>query len=403
MRFIVFCGLATLGSLLLGQIRVSGKVIDANTKDPLAFAHVGILSTTLGTITNASGEFSILITEKYTNPKLGISYLGYAPFITSVPLASDLIELEPSEIRLPFITISDQKRDLIDEAIALIPKNHDQGDLKMRAFWRAMMRSDSLPIQLTESVFDIVRLDDQDEMEILKGRSARDSIAFKPIRNFNAGVTPKSLFASSFLRKQGILSGKSLRLHEFRLEELTVYNDRPVFVIEFDKKAKHKDHGYAGRILLDSETLAFVKISFGFSPGNQGKQLVYNNFLYKKITGLGNSIWNRYEVDLNYQLVNGKWYFSHGSYDVDWTLIDNKETFGFPVSYRADFVATEISKSNIELPEKSNRAGRQILVNQASKMGKDFWNDFTYLVPDENLDRIFEQIEMKNTGRSSDN
>jgi hypothetical protein len=77
--------LILLSSLAVAQdITISGRVTDAETKEPLPFASVWIKSKTIGTITNAQGDFDFHIPAEFRNETLVISMLGYNDFESGV-------------------------------------------------------------------------------------------------------------------------------------------------------------------------------------------------------------------------------------------------------------------------------------------------------------------------------
>lgn len=62
--------------------RVEGKVIDKSNKEPVAFANVQIVGTTIGAVTDLDGKFIITgLQPGYINLK--VTFVGYKPFITS--------------------------------------------------------------------------------------------------------------------------------------------------------------------------------------------------------------------------------------------------------------------------------------------------------------------------------
>ncbi len=65
--------LLSFSSLLSAQITITGKVIDANTKEPLPFANIRGVYTTEGATAEADGVFTFETTAEY----LFVSYLGY--------------------------------------------------------------------------------------------------------------------------------------------------------------------------------------------------------------------------------------------------------------------------------------------------------------------------------------
>lgn len=62
---------------LFAQNNISGKVLDAKSRQPIAFANVFWLQTTAGTTTDQTGYFELTISELLENSKLVVSYVGY--------------------------------------------------------------------------------------------------------------------------------------------------------------------------------------------------------------------------------------------------------------------------------------------------------------------------------------
>lgn len=401
MKYVTSLGLLLyFTSICAQEIQLSGILTDVQTNEPLPYAHVGVMGTSVGSVTNSQGEFSVIIPESLASGSLSFSYLGYSTFSTPISSISDhdnmIVGLVPQSIQLQDLVINVKKKSLIEEAIERIPENHDQGDMRLSGFWRAQIQNSKKHIQLSETAFDIFRLDKKDILQITKARACRDTSAFDQFKGFNAGISPKSLFTNSFLIDMNILSKKYRKEHDYELVDATIYNDRPVLVVEFDRKKSSKENGHKGTILLDAETLAFVKIKFGFSPSNPNEIQLFDSWVLKKLSGLGYSTWGKYESEFNFQHVDGKWYLRNGVYDVEWKLVDNDQSFSEPVKYYGDLVITNISKEDIVLPEKDERASRGILVNQSTTNNSNFWKGYNYIVPDQDFDEIFRQIEELN-------
>jgi formylglycine-generating enzyme required for sulfatase activity len=88
---------------------LSGKVLNAKTKEPLPYANVVIFATNAGTITNEEGEFSI--SNLNNNDTLVISYVG---FKTRVEKVSNLqnpaaIYLKEYNVELNEVSVSSKK------------------------------------------------------------------------------------------------------------------------------------------------------------------------------------------------------------------------------------------------------------------------------------------------------
>lgn len=77
---LLICCLFTLP--LLAQHKIQGRVADELTSEPLEFVSVYINTTTIGTATNAKGEFTLQVPDgRY---ELIVSFLGYEPIIYQV-------------------------------------------------------------------------------------------------------------------------------------------------------------------------------------------------------------------------------------------------------------------------------------------------------------------------------
>ena len=89
-RFILFFLLFTTiaGSVFSQGFTISGRVFDAETNEPLQFAHVFIDQTTHGTVTNSNGEFFLenLEAGEY---RLVFSFVGFELFNRSVSISDN--------------------------------------------------------------------------------------------------------------------------------------------------------------------------------------------------------------------------------------------------------------------------------------------------------------------------
>lgn len=382
--------------------RITGKVVDEETGDPLAFAHVGIFDSSYGTVANIDGDFSLIIPSHYLVENLSASYLGYE--LNSIPIAqisadTDLIiKLKSTVTTLPELVISVNEKSIIEEAIEAIPSNHDQNEMQLRAFWRASIWNETNSyVQMTEYAFDMFRHglagEEENAMKILRGRVARDTSFFSDIGGMQIGVTPPSLFVSSLLREHPLLDKKILKKHTYKITDATSYNGRTVFVVSFQPREKAKGKLFEGRILLDTETLAFVQISFRKMISAENPEKVFDGLsMASMVVGLGKSTMDKYENELNYQFVNGKWYLSHATYDINWTMRRAKQGIAKPVTFKADFVVTDIQKENIVVPPSEELASKAILERQVTKNESDFWNEYNYLKADNNFEELFEEI-----------
>ena len=89
-------------------VRINGLVSDARTGTALEYAHIGIAGSTVGTVSNSLGVFSLIIPQRFSSQQLSVSYIGYETF--TIPIASigegeQEIKLIPTAISLAEIVI----------------------------------------------------------------------------------------------------------------------------------------------------------------------------------------------------------------------------------------------------------------------------------------------------------
>lgn len=397
--------LILLGFSTFSQVRINGTVYDEQTNEILQYAHVGVINTALGTVTNINGEFSLLVPEKYINKELVASFIGYENRKLSISSAAEFtslkILLKPSPIELNTVTIKRKEKSIVAEAVELIPQNHDLNNMVLTGFWRGTMSNNDTVIQLSETVFDIYRHGESEkkknDLMIRKGRISRDSSAFVDLFNIQAGVEPSTIFAVSFLTDLKIFSKKVMKNHTFKITDVTTYNDRPVYVVEFDKIDEYEKNGYAGKILLDTETLAFVQVTYHYSPGNSEEVPLFSKGnLSRALRDLKASTREEQVTELNFQMVDDKWYLSHSIHTGNWTLKLRDSDFNEPLAYTANFVVTDINTGEFSLPDKRKLARNTILERQGSYQTGDFWEDYNVLKPDEKFEKLFAEINQRN-------
>lgn len=87
--------------------KIDAKVIDVQSREPIAYASVGVVERTLGTLTDTTGRFSLDVPVKLDDDSLRISCVGYGELTMSVADARKCKEfaLEAVEYPLPEVVV----------------------------------------------------------------------------------------------------------------------------------------------------------------------------------------------------------------------------------------------------------------------------------------------------------
>ncbi|QHT67697.1 TonB-dependent receptor [Rhodocytophaga rosea] len=106
MKKLMSCLLAlfSLYTLTFAQTTISGRIIDAQTKEPLAGVNILISNSSQGSTSLSNGSF-VLKTDQSV-PEIAVSFVGYKTKTLSTSGQNMLISLEPSSLQLNQIVVS---------------------------------------------------------------------------------------------------------------------------------------------------------------------------------------------------------------------------------------------------------------------------------------------------------
>jgi hypothetical protein len=123
-------------------ITIKGKVVDAETKNPLVFATVAVMESNVAIVTNIDGEFILKIGETITSKNIEVTFLGYRNKV--VPISElkenggkNVIELEPAPIPIKEIIVKPlDPYEIVKKAIENIGRNYENESNLMTSFYR---------------------------------------------------------------------------------------------------------------------------------------------------------------------------------------------------------------------------------------------------------------------------
>lgn len=81
-RFLIFIFLISCNTIF-GQV-ITGTLINADGKQPIEFANIGIVGKDVGTVTNLNGRFHFFVDSKYDNDTILFSIIGYNPLLIKI-------------------------------------------------------------------------------------------------------------------------------------------------------------------------------------------------------------------------------------------------------------------------------------------------------------------------------
>lgn len=94
---------------VFSQATLKGEILDAETSKPLAYVNIGIANKSVGTVSNAQGNFKLQLYDRVSSKDtIVFSHIGYAPRAIPVSVLKNnkvTIKLEPLETRLEEVVV----------------------------------------------------------------------------------------------------------------------------------------------------------------------------------------------------------------------------------------------------------------------------------------------------------
>ncbi|MEZ4776137.1 MAG: carboxypeptidase-like regulatory domain-containing protein [Bacteroidia bacterium] len=411
---ILLLAIATLSAQT--QNRLSGRIVDGETLEPLPFVQIRALNARIGTLTNEDGYFLLKLPSNASDT-VYFSHIGYEVLKKAVS-GNDALEMGTISLREKVVSLHEvvirpvEPEDLLRQAIAAIPENYNHNPLNMQGFYREMIWRDTKPAQFSEAVVDIFKVPNEKEetsgnrLRLLKGRSFMDSALLEKVTVNIGGGGPKSIIGKAIVGEtlgENFLDPKEFKHYEYKIDGVSTLAGRDVYVISFDQKEKLDRRLYQGKIYLDLQTLAFASIDYKLSE--RGKKFPLTRALgFKAAAALAmmrtlgiRLTYNAESGKTDYVYDRGKWYLNYSSLDFGGVLT-TKGKFDMPESMDIG-VGLEMLITRMD-PGKADRFADSELINdevslkeQVGEYDEAFWEGHNYLQPGKKLREAVEKIK----------
>jgi len=390
---------------------VAGRVIDKGSGEPVPYADITVINSSISTISNEEGRFILKIPVGYGKAPVKISHIGYSTAqlsLSGLDSTKGLVALSinPSVLDAVVIRPLDPLA-LIRGALANIPKNYSAVPLQMKGFYREVVREQDKTVQLSEALLGIYfsaygEKKTEAGIKLLKGRRGYDldsSLFFSGNGNIN-GVLEGAVNADL---AHGV--GDDFKWDDFmkhssmKVVGIMDFDDIQVYEIRFDERDNVKKPLYEGRIFLDTKSLAIVSIEYRLSP----KGVKY----YELMHGLNRTMAGLAKVDfslrgghvtVNYKKIDSVWYFSDAI--VDWQI-----HYGHPgkggsapvdeiLNISSELLLSDIDTKNaVAFPKSEELSRNGGLYQRIHDYDAEYWEHNNFIVPSARIRKIADKLK----------
>ncbi|HEX2395474.1 MAG TPA: carboxypeptidase-like regulatory domain-containing protein, partial [Bacteroidales bacterium] len=365
----------------------TGKVIDQATRKPVVFANVYLIGSSLGTVTNADGEFVLKVPVSELGRKVGISNLGYKNLIMSLSdfkARENTIKLELAATPLEQVIIrSDDPMDLLRMAYRRIPENYNTDPEMQVGFYRETVKQNKSYVAVAEAVLDVYKspytsLMDYDRVKIFKGRKSEDVKKMDTLM-FKLQGGPRTSFLLDVVKNPGeILSEEYFDKYDFKFTGFASIDGRDNYVIEFDQKPDVEIALYKGKVYLDTKNMAISRIDFAFS--DKALDIADNELVRKKPMDLKIDVLGA-DYSINYRVLDEKWYLNHVRSELIFKCIWKKKRFNATYTTALEMAVTDRNTENINKTKYKEQTKMSDIFADKVNAYKDenFWGEYNYI------------------------
>lgn len=390
----ICCILGISQHTIAQQIRISGKVVDAETSQPIPFTHVSIYDHTQGTVCNVKGDFNLVLPADFDG-KVSISSIGYEIYHLALDARSlpYTIRLKSSKQLLSEVVISaDAARQIVQKALEKIPDNYPTIPTNYEGFYRQALRSPKYDyLYISEASLKVHKKSYAakqtfGQVKLLKARKVDFHLDTLNRIKFYAGPHTPHIRDFVMAREKFI---SNLNQYEYQLQDMTMYQGSPVYIISFSqKKGLTLADEYQGKLYIDQESYAFVKAEYNiFSKSILGNEL---NSYFK---------WYKSQTLVNYKKTAGRWHLQNiwnSKLGYDKILKDS-------VRGTLEYVTTTIDTVNNEvIPYGKRLQLKDIFIHKINDFDSTYWDNFNTIVREKELSDAIKDQKLHDTSLNLD-
>lgn len=441
-KYFVLLGILLLGSAVVipsraqeadldldnNGITITGTVRDRETRKRMENVTVTLVGTSIGTVTNADGVFSLKISGALTSRNLEFSHIGYQNTSMLIPANSEItafssdsnpnstsstkqtdtqifsanhtvtIWMTPTARQLDEALIfGADARQLVEEALRNIPENYPLTNNQLQSFYRETVQKGQRYISVSEAMMDVyktpyLRRDpDRDRVRLTKARrlmsqKASDTLAVKV-----EGGPTQSLYLDIVKNPDILFNLQTLDYYSFILEPYEMMDGRIQYVIRFEPRAIVDYALCEGRIYIDREELAITRAEYFLDVSDTDKAT--SAILRKKPFGIRFRPLEVHQV-VQYKLQGDVAYLSYIRNEIRFKCDWKRRLFSSVYTARSEMVVVERDEQpQNPISRQEAFKSSQIFYDMVNVYwDEDFWKDYNIIEPTESLENAVKKL-----------
>lgn len=384
-------------------ITLGGTLVDGISGDLIPYAAVGILNSTIGTITNLNGDFRLILPDSLRESRIKLSHVGYQSQEVELSFLAEqeiVFTLNPKVIPLQEVVIRIvNPSDVLRNMWFKRSDNYSGKAVHITAFYREGIEHKNKNVSLTEAILDIYKTGYQsgeksDQVKLLKMRRIVDKQSPDTlITKMKSGINSTLLLDLVKSDTPGFLNPLNNNVYTYRHTDITVLDGRHVNVISFEPRSGSESL-YKGELYIDAENYALVQASFEILPDYVKKAT--DMFIVRKSRDI-NITPQRVNYMVSYKSLDGIYYISHVRGDLDFRVRRKNRLFSTPLHMWFELVNCETNTSdNSHFARNERLSTHNIFSDTSFEYDPNFWGHFNVIMQEDKLKESVSQILKNN-------
>lgn len=382
-------------------ITINGVVKDKKTKKKLEYVTIAVPGTTIGTISNENGGFSIKIKDSLNVQSLLLSHLGYLnqEFVINDKEVKDVtIYLTPTVKELKDVTVSSMEPlALVEKAILKVGENNSATTNLLTGFYRETIKKKRNYITISEAIIDIYKTPytkgiSEDKVQVHKGRSLLSPNRGDTLIVKFLGGPNLSTFLDVVKNPELILDISTLHYYKFTMEDQVMINNKLHYVVAFTPQVILPYALHFGKLYIDKQTLTFSRVEFALNMDNKNKAT--QAILRKKPFRLH---FKPEEVSfvVSYKQQGDRSYLNYIRSEIRFKCDYKRRLFSTSYSVVSEMVVTDIQDHDVvRISGKKAFKEKDALIDKVTDFyDPDFWEDYNIIEPTESLENAVNKLK----------
>jgi hypothetical protein len=375
------------------KIILQGTIYDSETLDPIMYVNVGIIGTTIGTVSNQNGEFQLIIADSVSLPMLKLSHIGYESQELETSLLADQhlnFFLKPKVVLLQEVIVSAADPiKILNDILKHKEKNYALEPVYLTSFYREGIEYRKRNIDVTEAVLQVYKTDCRhasayDQVKLIKKRRIADQQEDNTLfPKMKSGIS-SCLVLDIIKELPDFINPANNSLYAYTFKDITTIDNRAVDIITFKQKPFVKEFLYTGDIYVETESKALIEIQFEMNPEFIDKATNY--FIVRKPRDLSLTL-QQTKYIVSYKLAtDGTYYINHIRGDIVFKARKKNHLFSSPLHFWFEMVTCKIDTEDVKsFPRNDRLSPTRVFAETKHAYDKNFWENFNLILPEERL------------------